>query len=114
MMTATKPDPLLIGGPVSLLKIEAGVGRSDGRGRRLDPRNHDRKGNSMTPSQDEAAIRSLICFAALTTDEGPLDDYDRVYVEEATWRLADQDSQHGLAAIKAAAAKRRGQGTSGP
>jgi ketosteroid isomerase-like protein len=64
-------------------------------------------------SADEDAIRALLGRAVVITDEGDIEDYGRIYADDAVWS-AGTTTQNGLEEIMAATGARRASGATGP
>ncbi len=63
---------------------------------------------------DELEIRNLLAQLAQLADDGDLEEYIRLFTEDASWGGAGQGVRRGHAELLAGATERRASGTSGP
>jgi 3-phenylpropionate/cinnamic acid dioxygenase small subunit len=63
---------------------------------------------------DELTIRNIIARLAQLADMGDLDDYLKLWTEDASWEMPGAPARKGHAEILQGARERRASGTQGP
>ena len=64
--------------------------------------------------RDELDIRNIVARIAHYSDMGGLDDYGRLFAEDASWEMPPAPPKRGRSEIQEAGAARRAEGLTGP